>query len=142
MCACCVHVCVCVNHLTCTDLMLQVLEMVKMVTEKLEAGTYEMPDPSVADCVACQLHLLALLMEVMDTHVYMYMYTCMYMYMYTCMYMYMYTCTHTCTCTYTVPSTYKFTLARARHACDSIECNNNSCALTQSKTAGTKNIYY
>ena len=38
----------------------------------------------------------------------------------------------------TVPSTYKFTLERARLARDSIECNNNSCALTQSKTAGTK----
>ena len=42
--------------------------------------------------------------------------------------------THTCT----VPSTHTFTLARARHARDSIECNNDSHALTQSKTAGTK----
>ena len=36
----------------------------------------------------------------------------------------------------TVPSTHKFT--RARLARDSIECNNDSCALTQSKTAGPK----
>ena len=39
--------------------------MLKGVMEQVEAGTYHPPDMSVADPVASQIHLLALLMEVL-----------------------------------------------------------------------------